>query len=125
MYSPGKTHESARPAPYPGGIVERLRGGGGPWAWSPLAIGSQTNGSVIRPAAYCGVVGYKPTHGLISRTGVLALSRPLDTVGVFARSLEDAALLAEPLLGYDDRDPRHEGRGPGRGCARRWPRTRR
>ena len=60
----------------------------------PLAIGSQTNGSVIRPAAFCGVYGCKPTHGLISRAGALMLSRPLDHVGVFARSLADTALLS-------------------------------
>ncbi len=52
----------------------------------PGAIGTQTNGSTIRPAAYCGVVGFKPTHGLIPRTGALLLSRALDHVGVFARS---------------------------------------
>lgn len=71
----------------------------------PGAIGSQTNGSVIRPAAFCGVVGYKPTHGLIPRSGALLLSRALDHVGVFARSVEDAALLAETLAGYDEEDP--------------------
>jgi Asp-tRNA(Asn)/Glu-tRNA(Gln) amidotransferase A subunit family amidase len=71
----------------------------------PGAIGSQTNGSVIRPAAFCGVVGYKPTHGLIPRSGALLLSRALDHVGVFARSVEDAALLAETLAGFDEEDP--------------------
>jgi Asp-tRNA(Asn)/Glu-tRNA(Gln) amidotransferase A subunit family amidase len=71
----------------------------------PLAIGTQTNGSVIRPAAFCGVVGFKPTHGLIGRGGALLLSRTLDTVGVMARSVEDAALLAEVLIGFDDEDP--------------------
>ncbi|MGH8750394.1 MAG: amidase, partial [Burkholderiales bacterium] len=71
----------------------------------PLALGSQTNGSVIRPAAFCGVYGFKPTHGLISRGGVLKLSRTLDHVGVFARTLEDVALLAEQLVGYDPLDP--------------------
>jgi Asp-tRNA(Asn)/Glu-tRNA(Gln) amidotransferase A subunit family amidase len=71
----------------------------------PLAIGSQTNGSVIRPASFCGVYGYKPSHGLISRTGVLAQSQPLDTIGVMAATLEDLALLAEPLMAFDDRDP--------------------
>jgi Asp-tRNA(Asn)/Glu-tRNA(Gln) amidotransferase A subunit family amidase len=70
----------------------------------PLAIGSQTNGSVIRPAAYCGVYGYKPTHGLISLYGALAQSGPLDTIGVFARSVEDLALIAEHLMVYDGRD---------------------
>jgi Asp-tRNA(Asn)/Glu-tRNA(Gln) amidotransferase A subunit family amidase len=71
----------------------------------PLALGSQTNGSVIRPAAFCGVFGFKPTHGLIPRTGVLALSRTLDHIGMFARTLDDIALLAEQLIGYDWRDP--------------------
>ena len=71
----------------------------------PLAIGTQTNGSVIRPAAFCGVYGYKPSHGLISRHSILAQSRPLDTVGVIAADLEDLALLAEPLMAYDPRDP--------------------
>ena len=71
----------------------------------PLAIGSQTNGSTIRPAAYCGVVGFKPTHGLISRHGVFALSRTLDHVGLFANSVDDIALLAEQSIGYDENDP--------------------
>ena len=71
----------------------------------PGAIGSQTNGSVIRPAAFCGVVGFKPTHGLIPRNGALALSRTLDQVGVFTRTVEDAALLAETLTGFDQEDP--------------------
>ena len=71
----------------------------------PGAIGSQTNGSVIRPAAYCGVVGFKPTHGLIPRTGALMLSRTLDHVGVIARTVEDAALLAEVMAGFDEEDP--------------------
>ena len=71
----------------------------------PGAIGSQTNGSVIRPAAFCGVVGFKPTHGLIPRSGALLLSRALDHVGVFARSVADAALLAEVMAGLDEDDP--------------------
>jgi Asp-tRNA(Asn)/Glu-tRNA(Gln) amidotransferase A subunit family amidase len=71
----------------------------------PVALGTQTNGSTIRPAAYCGVVGFKPTHGLISRYRVSALSRTLDHVGLFARTVEDIALLAEQLAGYDEGDP--------------------
>jgi Asp-tRNA(Asn)/Glu-tRNA(Gln) amidotransferase A subunit family amidase len=71
----------------------------------PLALGSQTNGSVIRPASFCGVYGFKPTHGLIPRSGILKLSRALDHVGVLARTLEDLALLAETLVGHDERDP--------------------
>jgi Asp-tRNA(Asn)/Glu-tRNA(Gln) amidotransferase A subunit family amidase len=70
----------------------------------PLAIGSQTNGSVIRPSAFCGVYGCKPTHGTISRHGVLQLSQALDHVGVFARSLPDTALILEVLAGYDAND---------------------
>ena len=70
----------------------------------PGAIGSQTNGSVIRPAAFCGVVGYKPTHGLIPRTGALILSRTLDHVGTFTRSVEDAALMAQVMMGFDAED---------------------
>lgn len=70
----------------------------------PLAVGSQTGGSVIRPAAFCGVVGYKPSFGTIPRTGVLAQSPSLDTIGVFARSVEDAAMLAEVLFGHDPGD---------------------
>jgi Asp-tRNA(Asn)/Glu-tRNA(Gln) amidotransferase A subunit family amidase len=71
----------------------------------PGAIGTQTNGSTIRPAAFCGVVGFKPTHGLIPRSGALLLSRALDHVGVFARSVEDAALLAELMAGFHAEDP--------------------
>jgi len=71
----------------------------------PLALGSQTAGSVIRPAAFCGVYGFKPTHGLIPRTGVLQLSRTLDHIGLFARSIEDLALLGEQLVCHDEGDP--------------------
>ncbi len=70
----------------------------------PLAIGTQTNGSVIRPASFCGIFGYKPTRGMISRTGVLQTSVTLDQVGVFARTLEDASLLADALGRYDPLD---------------------
>ena len=71
----------------------------------PLAIGTQTNGSVIRPASFCGIVGFKPTFGLIPRTGVLPQCRPLDTIGVFGRTVADAALLADALIGHDASDP--------------------
>jgi Asp-tRNA(Asn)/Glu-tRNA(Gln) amidotransferase A subunit family amidase len=71
----------------------------------PLAMGSQTYGSVIRPASFCGVVGFKPTFGLISRTGVRPLAPTLDTVGVFARTVADAALIADALAGHDPADP--------------------
>ena len=68
---------------------------------APLSIGSQTNGSVIRPASYCGVVGYKPSYGLISRSGVLRQSDKLDHIGVFGKSVEDVALLAKTLIKKD------------------------
>ncbi len=71
----------------------------------PLAIGSQTNGSMIRPAAFCGVFGVKPSHGLISRAGALTLSRTLDHVGAFARSIEDLALILDCVVGQDPADP--------------------
>ena len=70
----------------------------------PLALGSQTNGSTIRPASFCGLFAFKPTRGMISRRGVLETSRTLDQVGVFARSLEDAALLSDVVSGYDPAD---------------------
>ncbi|MGH7265079.1 MAG: amidase, partial [Candidatus Rokuibacteriota bacterium] len=101
---PGKTtnpHDAGRP---PGGSSS---GSAAAVAahMVPGAIGSQTNGSVVRPAAFCGVVGFKPTHGLIPRSGMLLLSRSLDHVGVFARSVADVALLAETLAGLDEEDP--------------------
>lgn len=103
-FNPGKTrnpHDSERtPGGSSSGSAAAVAAG-----MVPGAIGSQTNGSVIRPAAFCGVVGFKPSHGLIPRTGALLLSRALDHVGVFARSVEDAALLAETLAGYDEDDP--------------------
>jgi len=72
----------------------------------PLAIGSQTNGSTIRPASFCGVYGFKPTHGMISRHGVMQQSETLDQVGVFARSLEDVAMVSDALTGFDPADPK-------------------
>ncbi len=66
----------------------------------PMAIGTQTGGSVIRPAAYCGVTGFKPTFGAIPRTGILPQSGTLDTVGAFGRTVADVALLADVLFGY-------------------------
>ncbi len=102
-FHPGKTHNPHDPERTPGGSSS---GSAAAVAahMVPGAIGSQTNGSVIRPAAFCGVVGFKPTHGLIPRSGALLLSRALDHVGVFARTVADAALLAETLAGFDEED---------------------
>jgi Asp-tRNA(Asn)/Glu-tRNA(Gln) amidotransferase A subunit family amidase len=72
----------------------------------PAAIGTQTNGSVIRPAAYCGVVGFKPTLGAIPFDGVSLFSQTLDTLGTFTRSVEDAALLASALARQGAIEPR-------------------
>src|SRR5882762_2776553 len=103
-FSPGKTRNPHNPEHTPGGSSS---GSAAAVAahMVPLALGSQTAGSVIRPAAFCGVYGFKPTHGLIPRTGVLALSRTLDHIGFFSRNVEDLALLAEVLVGWDEGDP--------------------
>lgn len=104
VYAPGKTRNPHNPAHTPGGSSSGSAAAVAA-GMVPLAVGTQTNGSTIRPAAYCGVFGFKPTHGLISRTGVLEQSRALDTVGVFGRSVEDIALLAQSITGYDEADP--------------------
>lgn len=101
---PAKTRNPINPGHTPGGsssgsaaaVADRM---------TPLAIGTQTGGSVIRPAAYCGVVGFKPSFGAIPRTGILAQAPSLDTVGVFAADIEGAALLAGVLFGHDGADP--------------------
>lgn len=109
--SPGHTRNPHDPARTPGGSSSGSAAAVAA-GMVPLALGTQTNGSVIGPAAYCGVYGYKPTFGLISRHRVLQQSRPLAQVGVFARSIEDAALLAEQLMAFDERnaDTRPRGR---------------
>jgi len=104
VYSPGKTRNPHDPERTPGGSSSGSAAAVAAFM-APLAIGTQSNGSVIRPASYCGVYGYKPSHGLISRHRVLRQSPPLDQVGVFARTVEDAALVAERIMGFDDRDP--------------------
>ncbi len=104
VFGPGKTRNPHDPRRTPGGSSSGSVAAVAAHM-APLALGTQTNGSVIRPASYCGVVGYKPTYGAISRHGILKQSPPLDQVGLFARSVEDAALLAETLMAFDDRDP--------------------
>jgi len=112
-FHPGKSRNPHNPERTPGGSSSGSAAAVAAFM-VPGALGTQTNGSVIRPAAFCGVVGFKPTHGLIPRSGVLQLSRSLDQIGVFARSVEDAALLAESLVGFDDEDldTRPVGRPP-------------
>ena len=103
-FFPGKTRNPHNPEHTPGGSSSGSAAAVAA-GMVPLALGSQTAGSTIRPASFCGVYGFKPTHGVIPRTGILQLSRTLDHVGLFARSLDDLALLAEALAGYDEGDP--------------------
>lgn len=104
VYSPGKTTNPHDKAHTPGGSSSGSAAAVA-CAMVPLAVGTQTNGSVIRPASFCGVFGFKPTHGRISRAGVLRQSPPLDTIGVLARTLEDLALIADVLIAFDAGDP--------------------
>ncbi len=101
--NPGKTRNPHNPGHTPGGSSSGSAAAVAA-GMVPLAVGTQTGGSVIRPAAYCGVVGVKPTFGAIPRTGVLTQSPFLDTMGVFARDIAGAALLAEVLMGHDPGD---------------------
>jgi Asp-tRNA(Asn)/Glu-tRNA(Gln) amidotransferase A subunit family amidase len=103
-YHPGPTRNPHDPGRTPGGSSS---GSAAAVAANmvPLALGSQTNGSTIRPAAFCGVFAVKPSHGLVSRAGVLMLSRRLDHVGAFARSLPDLALVLDVIAGHDPADP--------------------
>lgn len=100
---PGKTRNPWNTAYSPGGSSSGSAAAVAS-GFVPIAIGTQTLGSVIRPAAFCGVVGYKPTHGAISRTGIHPFAPTLDTVGVFARSVADAAWFGACLMGPDPRD---------------------
>jgi Asp-tRNA(Asn)/Glu-tRNA(Gln) amidotransferase A subunit family amidase len=100
----GKTTNPHNPAHTPGGSSSGSAAAVAA-GMVPLAIGSQTLGSVLRPAAYCGVLGFKPSAGLISRYGLIPISRDLDQVGVFARSINDIALLCSALAAPDGRDP--------------------
>ena len=89
-FFPGKTANPHNPAHTPGGSSSGSAAAVAA-GMAPLAFGTQTAGSIIRPAAYCGVVGYKPSFGLVARAGVKALADSLDTIGCMARSVEDAA----------------------------------
>ena len=70
----------------------------------PFALGSDTGDSVRKPAAFCGIVGYKPTYGMVSRFGMYQFASSLDTVGVLTRSVEDAAIVVDAMKGKDDKD---------------------
>jgi Asp-tRNA(Asn)/Glu-tRNA(Gln) amidotransferase A subunit family amidase len=100
----GKTRNPVNPAHTPGGSssgsAAAVRAG-----MVPGALGTQTGGSVIRPASYCGIHALKPSFGLISRVGMMPQSDPLDTIGTYGRSIEDIAWLADALTSPDPRDP--------------------
>jgi Asp-tRNA(Asn)/Glu-tRNA(Gln) amidotransferase A subunit family amidase len=101
---PGPTANPANPAHTPGGSSSGSAAGVADGMF-PLAYGTQTAGSIIRPAAFCGAVGYKPSFGLINRHGMKVMSESLDTVGVMARSVADCALFAGAVSGRDLGDP--------------------
>ena len=98
--TPGRTANPHNPAHTPGGsssgsaaaVADRM---------VPLALGTQTVGSTIRPAAYCGIVGFKPSYGTFGLRGVLPQAPSLDTLGLFARSVGDIVLLADTLIGVE------------------------
>jgi Asp-tRNA(Asn)/Glu-tRNA(Gln) amidotransferase A subunit family amidase len=104
FYTPGKTRNPWNPIHTPGGSSSGSAAAVA-MGFVPGAVGTQTNGSVIRPAAFCGVVGYKPSAGLISLAGVHPFSPSLDQAGVFSRSVPDAAFLAAALAAPEDGEP--------------------
>ena len=112
--APSKSHNPVNSAHTPGGSSA----GSGAAVGSnmvPLALGTQTGGSVIRPASFCGVYALKPTVGFIPRRGVTLQSHTLDTVGVYGRSVEDLALISDALSEYEPDDTFSYPRGDA-GC---------
>ena len=111
--APGPTTNPHDPAHTPGGSSSGSAAAVAD-CMVPVAFGTQTGGSVIRPASYCGVVGYKPTFGTINRTGVKPLADSFDTVGLFARSVADVALVSTVLAGEAPERRRSEPARPER-----------
>jgi len=99
-FYPGTTTNPHNPAHTPGGSSSGSAAAVAD-CMVPLAFGTQTAGSIIRPASYCGIVGYKPTHGSLPRAGIKPLSDSLDTLGTLTRTVADAALLVSALSGRD------------------------
>ncbi len=110
VYTPGKTRNPRDPARTPGGSSSGSAAAVAD-GMVPIALGSQTAASIVRPASFCGVIGLKPTHGLIPIAGVRPMAPSLDTLGFFVRNVEDAApvlevLAGRPALKYDAARPR-------------------
>ena len=99
-FHPGKTANPRNPSHTPGGSSSGSAAAVAD-CMVPLAYGTQTAGSIIRPASYCGIVGYKPTHGTLPRAGIKPLSDSLDTLGTLTRTVADAALLVGAVSGRD------------------------
>src|SRR6185437_735787 len=120
--SPGKTRNPHNPAHTPGGSSSGSAAGVADFMM-PLAFGTQTAGSILRPASFCGVVGYKPSFGLVAPSGTKILAPSLDTVGGFARSVEDVALFISALTGRSDLIPKEPAARPRIGVYRTepWP----
>ena len=97
---PGPTTNPHNPAHTPGGSSSGSAAAVADFM-VPAAFGTQTGGSVLRPAAYCGVVGYKPTFNLINRSGIKFAAESLDTIGVIARSIDDVELVTAAIIGKD------------------------
>jgi Asp-tRNA(Asn)/Glu-tRNA(Gln) amidotransferase A subunit family amidase len=103
-FTPGKTHNPRNLEHTPGGSSSGSAAAVAA-GMVPGALGTQTVGSVIRPGAFCGIYGFKPTFGVIPRAGVLTQAPSLDTIGVYGRSVQDLALIADVLQGHEERDP--------------------
>ncbi|MBW6397467.1 amidase [Roseomonas sp. HJA6] len=101
---PGLTANPVNPKHTPGGSSSGSAAGVGA-GFFPLAFGTQTAGSIIRPAAFCGVVGFKPSYGTLHRAGMKVMSEALDTIGVMARSTADCALAMGAMSGLDYGEP--------------------
>jgi Asp-tRNA(Asn)/Glu-tRNA(Gln) amidotransferase A subunit family amidase len=116
--TPGPTVHPQTLKHTPGGSSSGSAAGVADWFF-PLAFGTQAMGSIIKPAAYCGVVGYKPSFGTINRGGVKVVAETLDTIGVLARSVADCALFVGAVSGLDLGDPdRKPDRAPRVGVCR-------
>jgi amidase len=114
---PGETVNPHNPAHTPGGSSSGSAAGVADFQ-VPIGLGTQTGGSVIRPSAFCGVVGYKPSFGEFSRSGVKLQCHNLDTVGVLARSVDDLALMRAAMISMPLRPVDHAGTAPRIGLCR-------